>query len=170
MSCEIQPARHNHQPTHNRALSKPAWPGPNWPKMPILGQIWSFWSKKSEFFIKWTQFFIKSTKIGVFYQYGYIDITKNRDPCEVCWEEVCTLQLRSCQAWRSGDPCEIIGGRCTEQRNQGRRKRCHDTLNCKVQRKLGQLQKVYKGRPHEEKLLFFGILSKWRWGGGPGVK
>ena len=25
--------------------------------------------------------FIKSTKIGVFYQYGYIDITKNRDPC-----------------------------------------------------------------------------------------
>ena len=26
-------------------------------------------------------FFIKSTKIGVFYQYGYIDITKNRDPC-----------------------------------------------------------------------------------------
>ena len=33
------------------------------------------------FFIKWTQFFIKSTKIGVFYQYGYIDITINRDPC-----------------------------------------------------------------------------------------
>ena len=32
------------------------------------------------FFIKWTQFFIKSTKIVVFYQYGYIDITKNRDP------------------------------------------------------------------------------------------
>ena len=26
----------------NRALNKPAWPGPNWPKMPILGQIWSF--------------------------------------------------------------------------------------------------------------------------------
>ena len=23
----------------------------------------------------------KITKIGVFYQYGYIDITKNRDPC-----------------------------------------------------------------------------------------
>ena len=26
-------------------------------------------------------FFIKSTKIGVFYHYGYTDITKNRDPC-----------------------------------------------------------------------------------------
>ena len=25
----------------NRALNKPAWPGPNWPKMPILGQIWA---------------------------------------------------------------------------------------------------------------------------------
>ena len=47
VSCEIQPARHNHHPTHNRALNKPAWPGPNWPKMPILGQIWSFWGKKS---------------------------------------------------------------------------------------------------------------------------
>ena len=34
-------------PPTNRALSKPAWPGPNWPKMPILGQIWSFWGKKS---------------------------------------------------------------------------------------------------------------------------
>ena len=34
-----------------------------------------------QYFIKWTQFLIKSTKIGVFYQYGYIDITKNRDPC-----------------------------------------------------------------------------------------
>ena len=33
------------------------------------------------FFIKWTYFFIKSTKSGVFYQYGYTDITKNRDPC-----------------------------------------------------------------------------------------
>ena len=39
--------RHNHQPTHNRVLNKPAWPGPNWPKMSILGQIWSFWGKKS---------------------------------------------------------------------------------------------------------------------------
>ena len=26
-------------------------------------------------------FFIKSTKIGVFYQYGYTDITTFRDPC-----------------------------------------------------------------------------------------
>ena len=34
----------------NRAPKKPAWPGPNWPKMPILGQIWSFWGKKSFFF------------------------------------------------------------------------------------------------------------------------
>ena len=34
----------------NRALNKPAWPGPNWPKMPILGQIWSFLGKKSFFF------------------------------------------------------------------------------------------------------------------------
>ena len=31
------------------------------------------------FFIKWTQFFIKSTKIGVFYRYGYTDITTFRD-------------------------------------------------------------------------------------------
>ena len=28
----------------NKELNKPAWPGPNWPKMPILGQIWSFWA------------------------------------------------------------------------------------------------------------------------------
>ena len=28
----------------------PAWPGPNWPKMPILGQIWSFLGKKSFFY------------------------------------------------------------------------------------------------------------------------
>ena len=33
----------------NRALNKPAWPGQNWPKMPILGQIWSFLGKKSFF-------------------------------------------------------------------------------------------------------------------------
>ena len=33
-----------------RALNKPAWPGPNWPKMPILGQIWLFLGKKSFFF------------------------------------------------------------------------------------------------------------------------
>ena len=26
----------------NRAPKKPAWPGPNWTKMPILGRIWSF--------------------------------------------------------------------------------------------------------------------------------
>ena len=26
-------------------------------------------------------FFIESTQIGVFHQYGYTDITKNRDPC-----------------------------------------------------------------------------------------
>ena len=32
--------------------------------------------------MKWTQFFIKSTKIGVFYRYGYIDITTLRDPCK----------------------------------------------------------------------------------------
>ena len=35
------------------------------------------------FFIKWTQFFIKSTKIGVFYQYEYTDITTFRDPCSI---------------------------------------------------------------------------------------
>ena len=34
----------------NRALNKPAWPGPYQPKMPILGQIWSFLGKKSFFF------------------------------------------------------------------------------------------------------------------------
>ena len=36
------------------------------------------------FFIKWTQFFIKSTKMGVFYQHEYIDITKKRDPWQIC--------------------------------------------------------------------------------------
>ena len=34
----------------NRALNKPAWPGPNWPKMPILGQIWLFLGKQSFFY------------------------------------------------------------------------------------------------------------------------
>ena len=38
--------------TTNRALNKPAWPGPNWPKMPILGQIWSFLGKKSFFLLE----------------------------------------------------------------------------------------------------------------------
>ena len=33
----------------NRALNKPAWPGQNWPKMPVLGEIWSFLGKKSFF-------------------------------------------------------------------------------------------------------------------------
>ena len=37
-----------------------------WSEMAISGQIWSFLSKKSEFFIKWTQFFIKSAKNGSF--------------------------------------------------------------------------------------------------------
>ena len=32
------------------SLTSAAWPGPNWPKMPILGQIWSFLGKKSFFF------------------------------------------------------------------------------------------------------------------------
>ena len=36
----------------NRALNKPAWPGPYQPKMPILGQIWSFLGKKSFFLLK----------------------------------------------------------------------------------------------------------------------
>ena len=36
----------------NRALNKPAWPGPNWPKMPVLGQIWSFLGKKSFFLLE----------------------------------------------------------------------------------------------------------------------
>ena len=36
----------------NRAPNKPAWPGPNWPKMPILGQIWSFLGKKSFFLLE----------------------------------------------------------------------------------------------------------------------
>ena len=39
------------QPT-NRALNKPAWPGPYQPKMPILGQIWSFLGKKSFFLLE----------------------------------------------------------------------------------------------------------------------
>ena len=37
------------QPT-NRAPNKPAWPGPNWPKMPILGQIGSFLGKNPFFY------------------------------------------------------------------------------------------------------------------------
>ena len=50
----------------------------------IFGWDWSITKLlTSEFFIKWTQFFIKSIKIGVFYQYGYTDITINRDPCKV---------------------------------------------------------------------------------------
>ena len=36
----------------NRAPKKPAWPGPNRPKMPILGQIWSFLGKKSFFLLE----------------------------------------------------------------------------------------------------------------------
>ena len=36
----------------NRAPNKPAWPGPNWPTMPILGQIWSFLGKKSFFLLE----------------------------------------------------------------------------------------------------------------------
>ena len=36
----------------NRAPNKPAWPGPKWPKMPILGQIWSFLGKKSFFLLE----------------------------------------------------------------------------------------------------------------------
>ena len=31
----------------NRALNKPAWPSPYQPKMPILGQTWTFLGKKS---------------------------------------------------------------------------------------------------------------------------
>ena len=34
----------------NRPPNKPAWPGPNWPKNPIFGQIWSFLGKKSFFY------------------------------------------------------------------------------------------------------------------------
>ena len=36
----------------NRALNKPAWPGLNWPKLPVLGQIWSFLGKKSFFLLE----------------------------------------------------------------------------------------------------------------------
>ena len=36
----------------NRAPNKPAWPGPNWPKMPILGQIWSFLGKNPFFYLR----------------------------------------------------------------------------------------------------------------------
>ena len=36
----------------NRAPNKPALHGPNWPKMPILGQIWSFLGKKSFFLLE----------------------------------------------------------------------------------------------------------------------
>ena len=36
----------------NRAPKKPAWPSPYQPKMPILGQIWSFLGKKSFFLLE----------------------------------------------------------------------------------------------------------------------
>ena len=36
----------------NRAPNKLAWHGPNWPKMQILGQIWSFLGKKSFFLLE----------------------------------------------------------------------------------------------------------------------
>ena len=36
----------------NRAPKKPAWPGPYQPKMPSLGQILSFWGKKSFFLLE----------------------------------------------------------------------------------------------------------------------
>ena len=36
----------------NRAPNKPAWPGPYQPKMPVLGQIWSFLGKKSFFLLE----------------------------------------------------------------------------------------------------------------------
>ena len=44
MSCEIQPARHNHQP------NEPARPGPKWTKLPSSGQIWSFLGKNPKFY------------------------------------------------------------------------------------------------------------------------
>ena len=46
MSCEIQPARHNRQTTHQQGTEKPARPGPYQPKMPILGHIWYIPSEK----------------------------------------------------------------------------------------------------------------------------
>ena len=48
----------------------------------IFGWDWSFTKFiTSEFFIKWTHFFfIKSTKIRIFYQYGYMEITTFCDP------------------------------------------------------------------------------------------
>ena len=49
VSCEVQPARLNHKPT-NRTSNEPARPGPKWPKIPILDQIWSFWGKKIPIF------------------------------------------------------------------------------------------------------------------------
>ena len=36
----------------NRVPTKPAWPGPYQPKMPSLGQILSFWGKKSFFLLE----------------------------------------------------------------------------------------------------------------------
>ena len=50
-------ARYSPRPTTtnwptNRAPNMPAWPGPNWPKMPFSGQIWSFLGKKSFFLLE----------------------------------------------------------------------------------------------------------------------
>ena len=48
-------------------------------------------------FIKWTQFFIKSTKIGVINQYGYSDITTFRDPCQLIYsrDEISHVNLET---------------------------------------------------------------------------
>ena len=66
-------------------------------------------------FIKWTQFLIKSTKIGVFYQYGYIDITKNRDPwllgIQIAWLSLNWILERSWVALYSV-VCVSVRHRC----------------------------------------------------------
>ena len=69
MSCEIQPARHNHQLTHQQGTEKAcmAWPkGPNWPKMPILGQFWSFLGKKSFFLLDKSKLLLSPVKTRIF--------------------------------------------------------------------------------------------------------
>ena len=55
---------------------------------------------------------MKSTKSGVFYQYGYIDITKNRDPCvsqpKLTWSPNLTKCLDALLTWLLGDPGSFL--------------------------------------------------------------
>ena len=46
VSCEIQPARHNHQPTHQQGTK---WAGKAWQKCQFQAKFGRFWSKNPNF-------------------------------------------------------------------------------------------------------------------------